>query len=192
MVVNRPKSRKLHLGCGCKYFKGWVNADKFSRLADVKMDFEQRPWPFPSGYFDEVYSSHVLEHIGDVQGFMDELWSVCRKGAKVTVIVPHFSSLASASPFHVHAFNSQAMNYFTRGSGERYGKAVFRVVDTRIFWYPSTSREYVSFSAKRRVASLFGSFLDVLINANRGFFERVWCYWVGGAFEVRWVLEAVK
>ena len=34
--------------------------------------------------------------------------------------------------------------------------------------------------------------VDYLINLNRNFFERFWCYYVGGAFEIEWELKAIK
>ena len=173
MAVIKPKSTKLHLGCGTKIFNGWLNVDKFSKKADIKVDLDKIPWPLPNNHFTEIYLSHVLEHLYDVQATMDEIWRISKKGAKVTIIVPHFSGMAAPSPFHKHTFNSQSMNYFTEESNETYGKAKFKIKSTKIYWYPSTDKEYISKSILRKVAYYLGEFLNVLINANRHFFERI-------------------
>jgi len=189
-LMQKQLPKKLHIGCGTKYLEGWLNIDNLRGTPDKKIDLEKFPWPLPSDYFEEVYCSHVLEHLSDVQKTMDEIWRCCAQGAIVMIKVPHFSSMAAPSPFHKHSFNSQAMNYFSRGE-EKYGKANFRILSTRIFWYPDDA-EYVSHSSKRKIASLVGKFLDFFINLNRSFFERVWLYYVGGAFEIEWKLKVEK
>lgn len=56
--------RKLHIGCGKTYLpreNGWINHDVFeSTRADIYSDMTALP--FDRGYFDLIYSSHVLEH----------------------------------------------------------------------------------------------------------------------------------
>jgi len=51
---------KLHLGCGTKIKKSWVNID-INPYADVSVDFRRR-FPFPDKSCSIVYSEHVLEH----------------------------------------------------------------------------------------------------------------------------------
>src|SRR3989344_1171810 len=90
-------NKKLHLGCGLRPLEGYLNVDLFSNSADIKFDFDKTPWPLPSDHFEEVYSYHVIEHLKDTQAVMDELWRVCKHGAKLKIILPHFSSIAAAS-----------------------------------------------------------------------------------------------
>jgi SAM-dependent methyltransferase len=181
---------KLHLGCGQKHFKGWLNVDGFSRKADKRFNFEKTPWPLKANSFDAVYSSHCLEHLDDTQKAMEEIWRVCKPGAKVTIRVPHFSSMFAFAPFHKKFFARGSMLYFTSSYHERYGKANFEIVSTRIHWYPQDP-DYIK-GAKRKFGYYFGKFLDVLINASQDFFERVWCHWVGGAYEIEWRMKAKK
>ena len=183
--------QKLHLGCGKKYMAGWLNVDNFAIGVDLKIDLDKIPWKIPSNHFTEVLCSHTLEHLEDTQGFMDEVWRVCRGGAKIKIIVPHFSSVAAASPFHKKTFNSQSMNYFASGYHERYGKSNFCVESVRLRWYP-TDPDYVNFSAKRKIVFAASGLIDFAINLNRNFFERVWWPYVGGAFEIEWNLSPVK
>jgi len=200
---------KLHLGCGQKYLKGWLNVDGFSKKADKRFDFDKVPWPLKSNSFEQVYSSHCLEHLDDTQKAMEEIWRICKPGARVTIRVPHFSSMFAFAPFHKKFFARGSMQYFTPSYHERYGKkllekvsskkdrmpkayaqANFEIVSTRVHWFPQDP-EYVR-GAKRRFGYLFGKFLDLFINAHQGFFERVWCHWVGGAYEIEWRMRAKK
>jgi hypothetical protein len=85
---------KLNLGCGTRKFPGWLNVDSSAACApDQVVDLEQIPWPWPSDYADEVLLSHVLEHLGSTPSrylqIIQELYRVCRGGAKITIVVPH-------------------------------------------------------------------------------------------------------
>lgn len=55
---------KLNVGCGLRPLDGYVNLDiqNFDRV-DVVHDILHFPWPFDDNTFDEVRSSHVLQHI---------------------------------------------------------------------------------------------------------------------------------
>ena len=180
---------KLNLGCGARPFEGWHNIDLVSSEADQLVDLNDS-WPFEDNSVEEVYCSHVLEHLDDVQFFMDEVHRVCVLGAVVTLRVPHFSSVFNASPFHKHSFCSESMNFFSGVHYEVYGPSVFCILSTVIRWYPYDKIYVTNF--KRFVAAGIGRVLDLLINANRHLFEMVWCYWVGGAYEIEWVLEVKK
>ena len=58
--------RKINLGCGNKIKKGYLNLDFIkTEGTDIVYDLNQYPWPFPENTFDEVYASHILEHLGD-------------------------------------------------------------------------------------------------------------------------------
>jgi len=52
---------KLNLGCGTRHLKGYVNIDRYRAGADRQMD--ARHLDYADGSVDEVYSSHLIEHI---------------------------------------------------------------------------------------------------------------------------------
>ena len=188
------KYNKLNLGCGNRPIENYLNADLYSEKSDIKIDFDKTPWPLPSNHFEYVYSYHVIEHLKDTQAVMDELWRICKPNARLHIILPHFSSIAMASPFHLKNFNSQSMQYFSIDDhpyDPNYGKANFKILKTRINWY-GYDRQYINDRLHRKIIYYLSKPLDFLINLNRNFFERIWCYWVGGAFEVEWELEVVK
>lgn len=184
---------KLNLGCGKEYKEKYFNVDIRTDIkTDLILDLNKKRWPFKSNSFKTVYSKHTLEHLDNVQAFMDEVWRITKNNAKVTIIVPHYSGAAAPSPFHKQTFSSQSMNYFTRNPVEKYGKATFDITKTEIHWFPSANEKYVQEKFLRLVAREVGRVVDVFINLNPVLFERVWCYWIGGAFEIEWVLKTRK
>ena len=52
--------------------KGYLNLDFIkAESVDVVRDIEQYPWPFQDNTFEEVYASHLLEHLQDFRRAMD-------------------------------------------------------------------------------------------------------------------------
>ena len=51
---------RLHLGCGDKRFRGYVNVDSVGE-PDVKCDITALP--FPAGCAEEIIAVHVFEHL---------------------------------------------------------------------------------------------------------------------------------
>jgi SAM-dependent methyltransferase len=85
---------KLNLGCGSSKLEGWVNVDHAAACnPDQVMDLDQTPWPFADNSAEVVLLNHVLEHLGSEPkvflAIMQELYRVCRPGAKVSINVPH-------------------------------------------------------------------------------------------------------
>jgi len=128
--------RTLDVGCGRKKEQGAVGLDR-SRLsdADVLAEIESFPWPFADDSFDRVRCSHVIEHVHDVIGFMREIHRVCRKGARVEIYTPYFTSWQSwADPTHVHHFTLRSFDYFIENTpfGFRYTEPLFEIHERRV------------------------------------------------------------
>ena len=60
-IVRSGKPIKLELGSGKRPgMEDWIAAD-LGGSGDIQLDFTQ-PMPFPNGFVEQIYSSHVLEH----------------------------------------------------------------------------------------------------------------------------------
>ena len=107
-------SRRLNLGCGNEIRAGWMNVDAVSLPGiDVVQDLRRRPWPWPDGRFDEIVLQHVLEHLPDTIGVVEEIWRIAAPGARVIVRVPYWnSSDFITDPTHVKAFNEHSFDFF--------------------------------------------------------------------------------
>ena len=106
---------RLNLGCGTDIKKRYINLDflDISGL-DVKHDLNKFPYPFGENTFDEIYTSHVLEHLDDLTNVMKELKRICKDGAKIKIRVPHFScGVSYRDPTHKRLFSYFTFDYFT-------------------------------------------------------------------------------
>lgn len=86
--------RKLHLGCGPNVLDGWLNTDISASKERIYLD-AGKPFPFPDGTFDYVYSEHVIEHISYPGSLvmLSETYRVLKSGGKVRISTPNLRFL---------------------------------------------------------------------------------------------------
>ncbi len=106
--------KKLNLGCGTDIKKGYVNADFIkSEGVDIVCNLNETPYPFKSGEFDEIYASHVLEHLnGDWFKIISELYRILKEGGRLIVKVPHFTSAIAFIENHTRFFRYRSFESF--------------------------------------------------------------------------------
>jgi hypothetical protein len=104
----------LDVGCGRAKTPGALGIDaRASSAADVVHDLDVRPWPPPASAFDRIVCRHVLEHVADPIGFMEEIHRVGRAGASVELVTPHFSSRFSyTDPTHRRHLSLSSFDFF--------------------------------------------------------------------------------
>ena len=133
--------KKLNIGCGRDIKKGYINLDKAKiKGVDVVHDIDKIPWPFKPNYFDEVYARDVIEHTKDLFKTMKEIHRICRKNAKVRVIVPYWHSSGAFYPNHNYFFNIDGLKFFTekgRSYDNFYGFKMEKIdlIPSRIGWF---------------------------------------------------------
>lgn len=140
------KSTTLHLGCGNKKAPEALGIDYDSKSrADIIHDLDKFPWPLESNTFERVICEHVLEHLSDLVCAMAEVHRVCKEGAMVEIVTPHFSSVNSwADPTHKHHFALASFDYFCTEHPFSYGDAHFEVVERRLTF----SRSFMNIPAR--------------------------------------------
>lgn len=82
--------KKLNLGCGKDIRNGYVNFDTYQYgRVDVIGNIED-PLPFQNDYFEEIYCSHVLEHISitKINNVLTECYRILKKDGVFEIIVP--------------------------------------------------------------------------------------------------------
>jgi SAM-dependent methyltransferase len=104
---------KINLGCGNKVRPGYVGVDRyFCAAARVLCDID-RSLPFRDSSIDEVHLDNVIEHVADIAQLVRELVRVAKDGATLTIVTPHFSSLASwRDPTHRYHLSYFSMDHF--------------------------------------------------------------------------------
>lgn len=122
----------MDVGCGIKKYPGAVGIDRLpGTAADIVWDLDQFPWPVEGGSFDQVRLIHVIEHVGDVLGTMEEIHRILRLGGRVILETPHYTDFSSwCDPSHRWHLNTYSFRYFgDDNAGYGYYSAVrFREV----------------------------------------------------------------
>lgn len=124
---------RLNLGCGNKRREGFVGVDRFPcDAADIVADISQK-LPFPDGSVAEIWADNVIEHIMDLPALMGEIHRVCKDGAQVTLITPHFTSASSwRDPTHVHHLSYFSMHHFEKSGVAHYTGGGFKVEHVKL------------------------------------------------------------
>lgn len=110
---------RLNIGCGRNIKEGWINIDS-APLSGVDLvcnleEVRQIPIALPEGSVELFYLSHVLEHVRDSLGLMEELWRLASPGAVAVIRVPHGASDdAWEDPTHVRPYFGDSFLYFSQ------------------------------------------------------------------------------
>jgi SAM-dependent methyltransferase len=176
---------RLNLGCGRFKKDGYVNIDISPLCApDVVHDLNQTPYPFPERHFDLIEADHVLEHLEDPFAVMAELHRLLKPGGNLVVRVPHFSRAMSHAQ-HRHGFDVTFPQYFDPTFPGGYTGVTFTCTLNRLRWFSQKELMrailpgYIYWSLL-----LIGTAVDLPANLCPMLCSRVWCFWVGGFYEV--------
>lgn len=123
---------KINVGSGGFDIDGYVSVD-------IRDGVDARALPYEDGSVDEIYASHVLEHLGwkDVGETLKHWWKLLKPGGKVKIAVPDFSRIADLlndqnfqymlatamggqtheHDFHKSAFNEKALTWWLNQCG---------------------------------------------------------------------------
>jgi SAM-dependent methyltransferase len=156
--------RILDLGCGMKKTPGSIGIDNYKDSeADFIHDLESFPYPFDDNSFDVIHCNHILEHLTDLVGVMNELCRICSSGAKIKVAVPYWASQrAFKDPTHVRFFTEHTFDYFDPGYGMNYyiGGGI-KVLEVR---YELSSNPLVRLFGRLLPISFFKLFNNTIAN----------------------------
>lgn len=104
IVAPETGSFKLDLGCGDRKEEGSIGIDIAQTTStDYVWDLTIFPWPIDDQVVDEIYCNHFFEHLTGSQriSFMEECYRIMKDGAKLSIIVPYWSSMrAIQDPTH--------------------------------------------------------------------------------------------
>jgi SAM-dependent methyltransferase len=107
---------RINLGCGRFPIPGWINVDSVMLPeVDVVVDLEGATLPFENDSVTEMAGSHLLEHIKNSLGLMQELHRIAKPGATAVFRVPYGSSDdADTDPTHVRRYFWGSWGYFSQ------------------------------------------------------------------------------
>lgn len=84
---------KFNMGCGRDNFEGYINIDKYNQNAEYRQDLLNLN--LPENCADEIYASHVIEHIPyfQVEIILKSWLSILKPGAKLILELPDLEKL---------------------------------------------------------------------------------------------------
>lgn len=135
----KPKRvKRLDLGCGKNKREGFFGIDYSPDCqADMVWDLWETPWPIAAHCVEEVFCSHVVEHIPhhragwDRDGwwiFFDELHRVMRKGGTAEFLCPYvMNGRAFWDPTHVRFIHETTWYYLDAEWRKAQGLDHYRV-----------------------------------------------------------------
>jgi len=93
---------KLHLGCGKKILKGWINIDKLPTSDEVIEDDIASLEKITNGTVDIIYACHVLEHFGrhEIDTVLKKWFDKLKNGSKIRIAVPDFDAVCKRYSEH--------------------------------------------------------------------------------------------
>ena len=113
--LRQHASLHVELGCGArKRDPASIGIDVLDyEGVDLVGDVFDALAMFPDASVARVYSSHFAEHVDDVSRLLTELARVSAPGARLTIVVPHFSNpFYYSDPTHRTAFGLYTMAYY--------------------------------------------------------------------------------
>ncbi len=154
----------LDLGCGKGKPKERIGLDwdKESK-ADVICDLN-KVLPLKSDICDFVYCKHLLEHLDNPLNAIKEIYRVSKKGCRVIIEVPHFSS-------HVAYSDLTHKRYFSYVLLDRLvGNVPYKAIKKEITFYKTFRLSGIKFLANRSKEN-YERFWTYIFPAENIFFE---------------------
>lgn len=123
MAKKTIKIIKLDIGCGGnKISPEHIGIDQYKmKGVDVVCNVGKDKLPFKDNSVDEIHCAHFIEHLTNFNGkfervhFFNEVYRVLKKGAKATLIFPHWcSNRYYGDPTHCEPFSEMGFYYLSK------------------------------------------------------------------------------
>lgn len=110
---------ELDLGCGMVKNPGRISVDRLAMAhVDIVADLEDGLPFLPDNSVDAVHSRSLLEHVGNLDGLMHEIWRILKPNGRKYLFVPHFSNPYYYSDYtHQRFFGLYSFEYFSKSKG---------------------------------------------------------------------------
>jgi 2-polyprenyl-3-methyl-5-hydroxy-6-metoxy-1,4-benzoquinol methylase len=129
-------------------------------LQDISMFYELPPFSF-----DAITLWHVMEHVHDLQQYVQQLKNLLKINGRLFIAVPNYTSADAAVykenwaaydvPRHLYHFSPKSMQVLMERNG-------LKLLDHKPMWYDSFYISLLSSQYKNGKASLVGAFLNGL------------------------------
>jgi hypothetical protein len=182
----------LNLGCGQNYLESddeihWTNVDKNPNLkADAWFDLEDEKWNLKENFYDAAVLHHIVEHISNINQFMENLYRVLIPSGLVEIIAPYYTSKwAWGDPDHKRGITEDTFLYWDSEAVAKQPDTAITVLDTKADFRVKAIRVVVNDDAMNEI---FGS--DDPIGDREKAFAAT--YYMNAVDYVAFQLEAIK
>ncbi len=130
-LAGQPSLRVVDIGCGgTTQYPGSIGIDRVaSPVTSVVADLEGG-LPLAPGSVDHLFVVHVLEHVYDPVGLMNEVHRVLHADGVVHLLVPHWRHPnAVADPTHVRYYGAETFGWFCQ---DRPGVSCFEPLSVSV------------------------------------------------------------
>ncbi|CAG1020043.1 hypothetical protein MTYM_00025 [Methylococcales bacterium] len=164
--------QKLNLGCGFDLKEGYINLDIVDHGGNMIHDINSFPYPFSENTFDEIYCSHILEHLDSFHKTVSELWRIAKPNASIIVYAPFFlNTKYFGEPDHKIPFSIRTFDNY-----EYIGNRKLKFYEQWKLNHRTNYRSQVQFEVieKRFITSHFAilKWMDYLVNIEPVMYER--------------------
>jgi len=110
---------KLHIGCGDLRLEDFINIDIQSKTADINLDIYDLS-KFNDNTVDEIYISHVLEHIkrNNMLNIIIEFNRLLKKNGVLRIAVPDFEKVVKI--YNKNKNLSEILGFLNGGQKDNY------------------------------------------------------------------------
>ncbi len=177
---------KIHIGCGNNKRKGFYGIDiKQYGNVDLVANLNKK-LPLDDSVTDHIIMPCILEHLKNWDRVMQEMHRISKHKGIIEIWIPHFSNMQTWADLQHYRGGSYFM--FHEPKQEKYWqRSRFNILERRIL---IEGREYPFEKVKTRWHYPF-KILEHIANKYPYAFERLWCYWIGGAEGLYFKLEVV-
>ena len=118
--INLPAldNLKLDLGCGGSKgnakihgLEGYVGIDIIDYGQEMVWDIENG-LPLPDNSCSNIFCSHLVEHLEDFIGIMNECWRVLKEDGELYIISPHRDNENAYLPHHIRRLDKKTFEAF--------------------------------------------------------------------------------
>jgi predicted SAM-dependent methyltransferase len=182
---------KLNLGCGKDIKPGYINLDIVDYGDNQIHDINSIPYPFKDNSFEEIYASHVLEHLDNFNKTITELYRIAKPNCTIIVYAPFFlNTKYFGEPDHKIPFSIRTFDNYEYIGNRKLKFYEKWKLDHRTNYESAAKFEILE---KKFITSHFAAlkWMDLIVNLEPVIYERFFA----GIFspeEVYFKLRAVK
>jgi ubiquinone/menaquinone biosynthesis C-methylase UbiE len=170
----------LDIGCGTTKFQGAIGVDCIELPGvDIVANLNIFPWPFEDNSIDRIIFKHSISHFNDIVQIMEEVHRICKPGAVVDILAPHYSSdNYLTDPTHKMSLGYRSMNYFCTNIPNwkyQYSKAKFKLVTSHI-GFAEYDIDFNVLESRKRISilKLFG--FEYFVNKMPRLYEKFFAF----------------